>query len=68
MDTALAFCWLCRRRLPGKAIIPCQATWIACGSVALSFALSVIVAAGQFTGGYRFNKIYTLIQSGQFNL
>jgi NADH-quinone oxidoreductase subunit L len=52
-----------------KRLSHAQATWIACGSVALSFALSVIVAVGQFTGGVPIQQnLYTWIQSGQFNL
>jgi NADH-quinone oxidoreductase subunit L len=46
-----------------------QAAWIACGSVALSFVLSSLVALDQFSGGTPIKvNLYTWIQAGNFNL
>ncbi len=52
-----------------KRLSHIQAAWIACGSVAMSFVLSIAVAFSQFTGDSPIRQnLYTWIQAGNFNL
>lgn len=52
-----------------KRLSNAQVTWIACGSVALSFVLSIVVALGQFTGDSPIRQnLYTWIHTGNFDL